>query len=71
VIAVAFAPDGRTLATTSNDRTVILWDLTDRDQPLRLGNSLNGHIDPVIAVVFAADGDTLTTISNTGTAITK
>ena len=32
VIDLTFAPDGRTLATTSNDQTVILW------QPPRPGN---------------------------------
>ncbi|MGH3751984.1 MAG: hypothetical protein ACRDRP_04680 [Pseudonocardiaceae bacterium] len=35
--AVAFAPDGRTLATASGDRTVRLWDLTTPAQPRLLG----------------------------------
>ncbi|MGH3569345.1 MAG: TIR domain-containing protein, partial [Pseudonocardia sp.] len=43
VASVAFAPDGRTLATGSEDNTVILWDLTDRARPGRLGQPLTDH----------------------------
>ncbi|MGH3711289.1 MAG: TIR domain-containing protein, partial [Pseudonocardiaceae bacterium] len=47
---VAFAPDGRTLATVSADRTVRLWDLTARDQPRPLGVPLTGHTGAVYGV---------------------
>jgi eukaryotic-like serine/threonine-protein kinase len=60
---VAFAPDGRTLATTSFDQTVRLWDLSDRDQPRALGQPLTGHTNTVYGVAFAPDGRTLATTS--------
>ncbi|MGH3821138.1 MAG: WD40 repeat domain-containing protein, partial [Pseudonocardiaceae bacterium] len=63
VTGVAFAPDGRTLATTSRDRTVRLWDLSDRDRPHPLGPPLTGHTDTVQGVAFAPDGRTLATTS--------
>ena len=63
VSAVAFAPDGRTLATASADRTVLLWDVTDPARPRRLGDPLTGHTDAVSAVAFAPDGRTLATAS--------
>jgi WD40 repeat protein len=59
VDSVAFAPDGRTLATASADTTVILWDLTDRARPTRLGQPLIGDTGPVNSVAFAPDGRTL------------
>jgi WD40 repeat protein len=31
VTAVAFAPDGHTLATASDDQTVLMWDLSGLD----------------------------------------
>ena len=58
VYAVAFAPDGRTLATGSDDRTVLLWDLADRARPRRLGQPLAISGVPV---AFAPDGRTLAT----------
>ena len=63
VYAVAFAPDGRTLATASDDQTVLLWDVTDPARPRRLGDPLTGHTDAVYAVAFAPDGRTLATAS--------
>jgi WD40 repeat protein len=64
VEAVAFAPDGRTLATGSDDRTVRLWDVRDaerHDRARPLGEELTGHRAAVRALSFAPDGKTLAT----------
>jgi WD40 repeat protein len=66
---VAFAPDGRTLATASSDRTVRLWDVSDRDRPRQLGQPLTGHTNTVEEVAFAPDGRTLATTSADQTVI--
>ena len=47
VVAVAFSPDGNTLATGSfdgTDSTAILWDLGDPALPRRLGQPLSAKV---------------------------
>ncbi|HWR49429.1 MAG TPA: hypothetical protein VN327_17730, partial [Pseudonocardiaceae bacterium] len=66
---MAFSPDGRTLATASDDQTVILWDLTNPARPTRLGSPLTGHTGIVESVAFSPDGRTLATASDDRTVI--
>ncbi|MGH3692672.1 MAG: TIR domain-containing protein [Pseudonocardiaceae bacterium] len=63
VFGVAFAPDGRTLASASTDRTIRLWDVTDRDRARQLGQPLTSHTGTVWAVAFTPDGRTLASAS--------
>jgi WD domain, G-beta repeat len=67
VFAVAFSPDGRTLATGSADQTVRLWDLSDPHHPNPLA-TLSGHTSTVHSVAFSPDGRTLATASADQTA---
>ncbi len=60
VVGVAFSPDGQRLATTSWDKTVRLWSLSDpTSEPI----VLRGHEDRVVSVAFSPDGQRLATTS--------
>ncbi|KAK3942581.1 vegetative incompatibility protein HET-E-1 [Diplogelasinospora grovesii] len=59
VSAVAFSPDGQTLASASDDRTVRLWDAATGTPR----HTLEGHSDWVSDVAFSPDGQTLASAS--------
>lgn len=72
--AVAFAPDGQTVAGAGMDRSeadtsIMLWDISDRARPRQLGRRLAGYNDAVYGLAFTPDGRTLAAGDITGTII--
>jgi eukaryotic-like serine/threonine-protein kinase len=61
--SLAYSPDGRKIASASNDGTVKIWDATF-GQEIR---TLKGHTSFVYSVAFSPDGEWLTSASNDGT----
>jgi WD40 repeat protein/tetratricopeptide (TPR) repeat protein len=63
IYCISISPDGRTIASASEDRTVRLW--TFDGQPIR---TLTGHGGPVQWVTFSPDGRAIATASDDRTA---
>lgn len=55
VLSVAFSPDGQTIASSSSDKTVRVWDLRTR----KLKATLAGHTERILTVTFSPDGSIL------------
>ena len=64
VVAMAFSPDSRRLATASYDRTVKLWDTQTGHEVF----TLHGHTAGVVALAFSPDGNQIVTGSFDATA---
>lgn len=63
VTALAFSPDGRWIASGSQDKTIRIWDVTTGHEQ----RVLKGHSNPVTALAFSPDGQWLASSSEDGT----
>ena len=59
VVSVAFSPDGRTLASASEDDTIGLWNINTGVKK----KEFHGHTDYVSSVAFSPDGQLLASTS--------
>ena len=55
VTAMAMRPDGRSMATGSDDRSIVLWDVDSRGA-LTTHAKLAGHSDKITSLAWSPDG---------------
>ena len=65
VYALALSPDGSTLATGSDDTTIVLWDVSDPGEPTSVA-TITGHSGPIQDAAFSPTSDLLATASDDG-----
>ena len=61
IFAVAIAPDGKTIASGGDDRTIKIWNLKGK-----LLHSINAHNERIWKLAFSADGQLLASASEDG-----
>jgi WD40 repeat protein len=62
VTSVSFSPDGKTIASASDDNTIKLWSLDGKEL-----NTFHGHSGTVWSVNFSPDGQTIASASEDNT----
>src|SRR6185312_7872808 len=59
VMGLSYSPDGKTLASSSRDKTIKLWDA----QTDQLQRTITGHTEEVCCVAYSPKGDLLASSS--------